>query len=967
MARFWDFVSSEEEKDLLEVSSLRPTLFIGLGGFGCSVIRDVKTQIEELLEEHKDGFAFIGLDTHPKSIKDPLSHLEYVPLSIDIHPDKISKLYPKSLGFYKKLAGKWKARNITTGADKVKAVGRLAFRNPSTLSDYLEKLNDAKNQLRTFREHYNTELPIKVYIISTLAGGTGAGSLLDVFIVTKNYFNQEGIFNIKLQTLIITPEALESTAPSTDLPDFYANTYATLKEINYFITGKEDITEYDIETIGSLKITQEHIPNPIFIITNQNEEGTNIVSDIDDLRKIVVSYLLNEIKTPMKDDTGQPKPQDKENNAWGDPGLHGLYTAFSSMGVVQVGLPYQEVKKLFSLSILFKAIENDLSYQEMTNQIDTWIASNNLAEAGTDQLQEQIRQDKEGHNLNVKLDIEGEMADVNRKQLGKICQQKLLEKKAALENSLKNILQKHRMEIINHASESAEEEFFRLLNNNTVGQGVHFLKRAKESLKHHQTELLQELNEGKDQLVRLQQEVSNAIGNVVEAAQSGWIGRKNKIDAAVSTFGATLEMNMNQQLKIWSMGEAKKVYEQLIDDIEKWEAQWQKVIESMKSRLEYIKLERNRLLGVINRMANINRRGPGNRFSLIDSNGLKIIYEEYIGDSDNEIAQRTSKQFRAKNILTNTISNDKEWVNIPLQIIGEEVENRLQDLNILKIIEMFYPEDNDKRVLFNDLKRLGSPLFPLDANRLQNNYPNYWVVAVHPDLKDAFVNGLCAKYLVGEGLQHAFFETTYEVIIYSIQHGYTLWSLKRLDVYYSFYNKKQENYEQARARGLSQRPIHGWVHGETCEEIFPKSMEEEEAIKWFILGRAFSYLFPTALTSDGKIDEKKNKAFIYNRGSYYYIIPEAGKREVKLDQGLIDAFEIFDDHPEWQKRIQVQVESKILSEGASTVKDRLVNEYLPIVEEELEDASHDPEREKLLRDLLNTLNKFVDGLTQVRV
>ena len=175
----------------------------------------------------------------------------------------MAKLYPKSLGSYRKLAGKWRARNITTGADKAKAVGRLAFVNPNTLRDFLERLDDAQRKLLSFREHFNSALPIKIYIISTLAGGTGAGCLLDVYAVVREFFVNQGMYDIKIQSVIVTPEALEKTAPGTDLPDFYANTYATLKEINHFMSGKEEIVDYDVEILGSVRINQEHIPNPI--------------------------------------------------------------------------------------------------------------------------------------------------------------------------------------------------------------------------------------------------------------------------------------------------------------------------------------------------------------------------------------------------------------------------------------------------------------------------------------------------------------------------------------------------------------------------------------------------------------------------------------------------------------------------------------------------------------------------------
>ncbi len=93
MSDFWENILSDQIKnkplnkawkDLSKEASFRPIIYIGVGGFGCSVISNLKADIDTLIPEQaiKDGFAFIGLDTHPRERNNILTDSEYVALSV---------------------------------------------------------------------------------------------------------------------------------------------------------------------------------------------------------------------------------------------------------------------------------------------------------------------------------------------------------------------------------------------------------------------------------------------------------------------------------------------------------------------------------------------------------------------------------------------------------------------------------------------------------------------------------------------------------------------------------------------------------------------------------------------------------------------------------------------------------------------------------------------------------------------
>ena len=86
-------------------------------------------------------------------------------------------------------------------------------------------------------------------------------------------------------------------------------------------------------------------------------------------------------------------------------------------------------------------------------------------------------------------------------------------------------------------------------------------------------------------------------------------------------------------------------------------------------------------------------------------------------------------------------------------------------MNLIAIIDKFYPVGRDRDEFFTSIMALGSPLYPLDPNKREPQYSEDYVVAVHPSIRNTFIN-LFGKYCPqGAGIGHAYFSTAYEVII----------------------------------------------------------------------------------------------------------------------------------------------------------------------------------------------------------
>lgn len=157
------------------------------------------------------------------------------------------------------------------------------------------------------------------------------------------------------------------------------------------------------------------------------------------------------------------------------------------------------------------------------------------------------------------------------------------------------------------------------------------------------------------------------------------------------------------------------------------------------------------------------------------------------------------------------------------------------------------------------------------------------------------------------------------------------------------------------------RPIHSWPEAEEWNDLIP-SREAEEAGKWFILGRAFSNLFPTpGAPSPG---DRKNTAFLYARGSNYYLEIPGDKRPQLVGKGLAVAYRNFGERTDWQQFLQKKVEAKIAEVGEQVLRDRIEREYFPLLNGEIEKAGANPDlqeqqRADILRKLKRALETFL--------
>ncbi len=283
-----------------------PTILVGLGGIGSSVVNEIYGKIPE---KSRENVAIHGFDTDVNTIRQ-MDHLTG-------HMTQTSTR--KSVGEYlheKPSLKKWFPENrfldkktMTEGAGQIRSVSRLAFQ--AAMED--KKFTDLEESIRAIFPVNSDRMiyGVRVIIITSLVGGTGSGIYLQVamylrwLLATK--FNQSSVL---IRGAFLLPDVLveTNTLDHREWDSVRANGYAAVKELNAITqsalgdaasdTGVNIELEFrpgqeDLQGRASHAVTREEMPYEFcFLYDYENTNGKNLPSVKEYLRQISQTIYL---------------------------------------------------------------------------------------------------------------------------------------------------------------------------------------------------------------------------------------------------------------------------------------------------------------------------------------------------------------------------------------------------------------------------------------------------------------------------------------------------------------------------------------------------------------------------------------------------------------------------------------------------------------------------------------------------
>lgn len=336
-----------------------PTVIIGVGGIGS----DICARIEKSLPENapdRDSFQFLIMDTDVNTIRTICKggfRGSFIQLTDNItvkscmcylNEEKVKTWYPQSDIFENKA--------MTEGAGQHRSISRLAF-DYAVYKGKLSELNRIIKKLSEIRIEESRQ-PMKFYIISSLAGGTGSGIILPLALYLNQYFLEEqgeALFSCK-GFFLLSSAIRQLGSARLEQESVDSNAYAAVKELSAYMR----IADFKEERYRNLysRLKEE---NDIWDLTNSmdsgkiyeycylfgmsNHAGKNVHS-FEDLKDMIANAVYMQACSPMQnmnssleDNTIKHLMRLAEMNG------ESYLWRFGGIGCGEVAYPYHKLKK----------------------------------------------------------------------------------------------------------------------------------------------------------------------------------------------------------------------------------------------------------------------------------------------------------------------------------------------------------------------------------------------------------------------------------------------------------------------------------------------------------------------------------------------------------------------------------------------------------------------------------------------
>ncbi|MCR4921969.1 MAG: tubulin-like doman-containing protein [Bacteroidaceae bacterium] len=270
-----------------------PTLIIGLGGIGSSIVEGIyrKFIASNPSDLERANAAFLCLDT---DITDINKRLKVMPKDSVI---KTSSDFNITVGHYieriknKTTVEKWfdtskrelMSMSLGDGAAQVRMASRLAMM-AAINEGKLSPIDNAITKLMSTDPSRKKGNDIKIHIVSSLAGGTGAGTFLQMAYYVKNAMKEHGAEAPKINGYFLLADVLCDDAncgfSKDQKENVRSNTYACMKELVAFASSP-DRGKRQFEFEYKLGQVDKRLPidppyDSCFIIDYNGADGGNL-------------------------------------------------------------------------------------------------------------------------------------------------------------------------------------------------------------------------------------------------------------------------------------------------------------------------------------------------------------------------------------------------------------------------------------------------------------------------------------------------------------------------------------------------------------------------------------------------------------------------------------------------------------------------------------------------------------------
>lgn len=203
-------------------------LLIGVGGTGSNAVDTFFSKLNEFKNQTDNNVTALVFDTDAgdlKKIKSAKTVAMSDPASVGTICDRIGKEYLKE--WFPWDAKDVRAQEMVRGASQWRKKSYLAFLNlmnkPIARKTFISALEDMVK---------DPGASCEVYVIASVAGGTGSGSFIPIALYAKRYLRKALGKNPIVNAMIALPDIYAESQTPENRIKVYSNAYAILRELN---------------------------------------------------------------------------------------------------------------------------------------------------------------------------------------------------------------------------------------------------------------------------------------------------------------------------------------------------------------------------------------------------------------------------------------------------------------------------------------------------------------------------------------------------------------------------------------------------------------------------------------------------------------------------------------------------------------------------------------------------------------
>lgn len=354
------------------------TLLIGLGGSGGEVL---SLLYEMLTEEQKLKAKTLYLDTDNKDLKRLRKMgVRSVALGTSDTVANMAAYLGDEDGVYDWLPNDEENESVflssptDTGASQYRYKSRLCLarflRNrDNALNEILDSMNVPGAGIRTS--------PLRVIITSSIAGGTGAGSFIQVALYIRKYFRDNGQNNVQIMGLFGCPDLFSAVAENDqERENMFANAYAAVRELNAMnlaVCGSNELVgdyakaikiKIDTESEGRLfdskgkEFQCNYSAKPfdnIYFIDKNNAYGA-VLRSLEQYYQTMADIAYTRLFSVMEETVRSGENNELQNHAKIPTAIYG------SAGYSRVRYPYEDILRYLAERKTLNDLDHKWSY-----------------------------------------------------------------------------------------------------------------------------------------------------------------------------------------------------------------------------------------------------------------------------------------------------------------------------------------------------------------------------------------------------------------------------------------------------------------------------------------------------------------------------------------------------------------------------------------------------------------------------